>query len=446
MKKSIILNLVWLGVAIAAFVVGRTSLDSAAQTSEKSREDEKGSLSSRGGGSRSSGGASDSESSKTSRGGSSKSGVTISQYQNETDALVANKMFADLLLELQPENARDVFEALLEKGKNGGDTGQQMGLFLEAWGKIDGAAALAGVSEMDGDGRRRGFASIAAMKGWASTDPEGAKAHLGGLENGFEKSMLVQGMVSGLASADPNAATAYVLKIEAERNAAGEEGGSDDRWRGFAVDRQMEAIANAQMQRGMKEATSWAESLPDGSIKSAAFDRVAESFARDNPEEAAEWVKAHADQEYAERAVREISEELARKDPAAAVSWAEDLPEASQASAMRTSMEQWTRDDPTAAGEYLTTMTESTARDAAVSSFAQTFDRENPALAAEWAGSINDEKTRTDTMQSVARSWLRSNAEEAKVWLPSSGLTAEAQQKVIEDASRGDRRGGRGGR
>jgi hypothetical protein len=49
-------------------------------------------------------------------------------------------------------------------------------------------------------------------------------------------------------------------------------------------------------------------------------------------------------------------------------------------------------------------------------------------------------------MQSVARSWLRSNAEEAKVWLPSSGLTAEAQQKVIEDASRGDRRGGRGGR
>jgi len=352
-------------------------------------------------------------------------------------------MFADLLLELQPENARAVFEALLEKGKNGGDTGQQMGLFLEAWGKIDGAAALIAVGEMDGDGRRRGFASIAAMKGWASTDPEAAKAHLESLEKGFEKSMLVQGMVSGLASSDPAAATAYVLGIEVERQAAGDEGGRDERWRGFAVDRQMEAIANAQMQRGMKEATAWAESLPDGSIKSAAFDRVAESFARNSPEEAAEWVKAHADKEYAERAVREIAEELGRKDPASAVTWAEELPEASQAAAMRTTMEQWTREDPTAAGEYLTSMTESTARDAAVSSFAQTFDRENPALAAEWAGSINDEKTRTDTMESVARSWLRSNAEEAKQWLPQSGLSTEAQQKVIADASRGDRWGGR---
>ncbi|MDB4403930.1 hypothetical protein N9154_01190 [Akkermansiaceae bacterium] len=443
MKKPFILSLVWLGVAIAAFVIGRTSLDSTEQASADEKNSISPRVSSRASDSRTFGGASDSESSKTTRGGGSRSGVTISQYQSETDALVANKMFADLLLELKPENARSVFEALLEKGKNGGDTGQQMGLFLEAWGKIDGAAALAGVSEMDSDGRRRGFASISVMKGWASTDPEAAKAHLDGLENGFDKSMLVQGMVSGLASSDPEAATTYVLKIDAERKAAGEEGGSDDRWRGFAVDRQMEAIANAQMQRGMTEATTWAEGLPDGSIKSAAFDRVAEGFARNSPEEAAEWVKAHADKDYAERAVREISEELARKDPASAMSWAEELPEASQAAAMRTSMEQWTRDDPTAAGKHLTTMPESTARDAAVSSFAQTLDREEPALAAEWAGSISDEKTRTDTMESVARSWLRSNAEEAKEWLPQSGLSAEAQQKVIEDASRGGRRGGR---
>jgi hypothetical protein len=449
MKKSIILNIVWVGVAIAAFVVGRTSQESADPAPDQASADGKSAISSRGGGSGTSGisgDASNSGSSKTARGGDSQSGVTISQYQSETDSLVANKMFADLLLELRSENARDVFEALLEKGKNGGDTGQQMGLLLEAWGKIDGAAALMAVGEMDGDGRRRGFASIAAMKGWASTDPEAAKAHLEGLENGFEKSMLVQGMVSGLASTDPSAATAYVLAIDAEQRASGEEGGRDDRWRGFAVDRQMEAIANAQMQRGMKEATAWAESLPDGSIKSAAFDRVAEGFARNSPEEAAEWVKAHADQDYAERAVREISEELARKDPASAVNWAEELPEASQAGAMRTAIEQWTREDPTAAGEYLTSMSVSPARDAAVSSFARTFDREDPALAAEWAGSINDEETRSDTMESVARSWMRSNSEEAKEWLPKSGLSEEAQQKVIEDASRGGRGGFGGGR
>jgi hypothetical protein len=74
-----------------------------------------------------------------------------------------------------------------------------------------------------------------------------------------------------------------------------------------------------------------------------------------------------------------------------------------------------------------------------VSSFAQAYDREDPALAAEWAGSIANEEMRNDTMQSVARSWLRSDADAAKAWLPNSGLTQEAQQKVIQDASRGGR-------
>jgi hypothetical protein len=436
MKKLIILNLVWVGVAIAAFMVGRSDVQSNGDASDQASESERNGISSRRGGFGDE--SSDSRSGPGGRGSAGGSGTTIAQYQNETDALQANKMFADLLLELSPENARGLFEALLEKEKNGGDTGQQMGLFLEAWGQVDGLSAVKAVAELDGDGRRRGFAAISAMKGWASTDPTAARAHLDSLENGFEKGMMAQGLVSGMASTDPDAATAYVLEIDAAQRASGEEG---DRWRGFAVDRQMEAIAKAQIQRGMSSATAWAESLPEGSVKSAAFDRVAESFARTNPEEAAEWVKSNADKEYAERAVREISEELARKDPAAAVSWAENLPEASQAGAMRTSIEMWTREDPVAAGNYLTTMGASPARDSAVSSFARSYDREDPAVAAEWAGSIADEKIRTETMESVARSWLRSNSEEAQLWLPTSGLSEEAQQKVMSDASRGGDRG-----
>lgn len=444
MNKFIILNVVWLGVAIAAFVAGGSDDGPGSGSNTQSATDDGGLSSSRRGGGGASSDSAGPGSSQGGKGGGSRSGVTLAQYQNETDALVANKMFADLLLELSPENARAVFDALVEKEKNGGDTGQQMGLLLEAWGKVDGLAALNAVGDLDGDGRQRGFASISAMKGWASTDPAAAKAHLDGVENGFEKAMLTQGMVSGLASSDPAAATEYVLSMDAAQQAG--EGGGDDRWRGFAVDRQVESIVKAQLQRGMSEATAWAESLPEGAVKSAAFDRVAESFARSSPEEAAEWVKAHADKDYAGRAVREISEELARKDPAAAVSWAEDLPEANQANAMRTSMEMWTREDPAAAGDYLTNMGASPTRDTAVSSFAQAYDREDPALAAEWAGSIADDKMRNETMESVARSWLRSNSEEAKLWLPTSGLSEEAQQKVITDASRGGDRGfGRGG-
>ncbi len=436
MNKFVIANLVWLGVAVGAFVIGRSDDQTSPESADTSSESDKRVISSR----RSGGGGSDdssaAEGAKGGKSGSFSSGASITQFQNETDALLANKMFADLLLDLSPENARAMFEALQEKGRNGTDIGQQMGLLLEAWGKVDGAAAVAAVSDLEGDGRRRGFASISAMKGWASTNPEAAKAHLEGLENGFEKGMMMQGLISGMASVDPDAATAYVLKADAER---GEGEGGDDRWRGFAMDRQTEAIARAQLQRGMSEAKSWAEGLPDGAIKSSAFDRVAESFARNDPKEAAEWIKAHANEEYAGRAVREVAQELARKDPAEAVAWSLELPEANQGSAMRTSMEQWTREDPTAAGNYLTSMDQSPARDTAVSSFAQAYDREDPALAAEWAGSIANEEMRNDTMQSVARSWLRRDADAAKAWLPNSGLTQEAQQKVIQDASRGGR-------
>lgn len=443
MKKIIVLNLVWLGVAVAAFLLGRSDQASQAAAADGNGEGNSAGLSRRGGSSGSSGtgGGVNTKPGEAGGAGGFRTGVSVAQYQQERDALVANKLFAELLLELRPENAREVFDALLDRDKNGEETGQQMSLFLEAWGKLDGEAALAAVGELGGDGRRRGFASISAMKGWASVDPESAKAHLEGLEGGFEKGMLTQGVVSGMALSDPEAATAYVIELDAARDAEG----GDDRWRGYAVDRQLESIAKVQMQRGMTQATAWAESLPDGSIKSSAFDRVAESYARNDPKAAAEWVMDHADQEYADRAVREVSEELAREDPEAAVNWAANLPEATQGSAMRESMERWTRDDPTAAGNYLTTMNESPARDAAVSSFARTLDREDPALAAEWASSIGNEETRSQTLESVARSWIRTNADEAKSWLPDSGLSQEAQQRVIEEGSRrgGDRGRGR---
>ena len=118
MNKIIILNLVWLGVAIAAFMVGRSDDTSSAEAIDQTSESGRRVASSRRGGSGGGGDSADSKSSQGGKGSRNSSGVTISQYQNETDALLANKMFADLLLELKPENAQAMFEALLDKDKN----------------------------------------------------------------------------------------------------------------------------------------------------------------------------------------------------------------------------------------------------------------------------------------------------------------------------------------
>ena len=363
-----------------------------------------------------------------SKGGDPK--VFVEAFLNEGDALTANKMFADLLLNLDADNAREIFDALRESGRADGNFGRDMGLFLQAWGRLDGPSAVAAVADLGGDGRRRAFGAMSAMEGWASTDSDAAKEHVASAEDGWEKGMMRQGLISGIARTDPNAATDYVLELEAERAASGESG--DDRWRGYAVDRQMEVIAEAQLRRSPSDATSWAEGLPDGDLKSAAFDQVTESYVKVDPAAAAEWVSDHASADYAQRAVREIAEEFGRTDPEAAIEWAEQLPDESKGSALAETLEQWTRNDPLAASEYLQNMDASPARDSAVASFARQLDREDPAAAADWAATIEDQERRDETLRAVGSSWMRTDPDGAKAWLPTSGLSEEAQQRIIE--------------
>jgi hypothetical protein len=386
-----------------------------------------------------------------------KSGSPLDAFLNESDPLKANKIFADLLLSLTADNAKEMFDKLRENGRGGGDFGREMGLYLEAWGRIDGAQAMAAVTEMGGDDRRRGFVGMAAITGWASTDPEAAKAWLAGVEsdNPWEKGMMEQGLVAGLARTDPAAATEFVFAMEAERiaKAGGEEdanpGDPRFRGRGMDADRFMETIVNAQMRMGSSAATAWAEGLPDGDLKASAFDRVAGNLVRTDPQAAAAWVATHAGEEYADRAVREIAQEFGRTDPVAAVEWAGNLPEAGQKDVMRVTFEQWTRSDPTAASTYLAQMAESPARDIAVSSLVRQIDNEDPASAVAWTATIADPEVRTETLSSVGRSWMRSDPDAAKAWLPTSGLPAEAQQAIIDqpqsDRGPGGFGGGRGG-
>jgi hypothetical protein len=446
MNKNPVIHGAWLLVSVCAFAIGGKVLSTKNEVPEEPRGGTRERLSA--------------VPEKSNEGGEAVAGVAEPEYQqalvtlsnggsptafveaflNEGDALEANRMFADLLLNLTAENAREIFDALRESGRADGNFGRDMGLFLQAWGRLDGLKAIEAVADLGDDGRRRAFGTMSAMEGWASSDGEGAMAYVAASEaEGWEKGMMSQGLVSGIARTDPAAATAYVLELDAAREASG---GGDDRWRGYAVDRQMEVIAEAQLRRGPDEATSWAEGLPDGDLKAAAFDQVAENYVKSDPAAAAKWVEEHASSDYAQRAVREIAAEFGRTDPDAAIAWAEQLPEESQGGALAETLNQWTRADPVAASEYLREMDESPTRDSAVQSFARRLDSEDPAAAADWAATISDEETRNSTLSDVGASWIRTDAEGAKQWLPTSGLSEEQQAKIIEESSnrRRDRR------
>ena len=440
--KTLRLHSIWLVIATAAFLFGRSGMESDPSDEQDAAIRGPGKSNARASATYSSGNRAGSSSYRPGPGGRrGSSGATVDGFLNENDPLVANKLFADLILGMNASNARRIFDSLRENRDS--TSGTQMALFLRAWGQLDGAAAMEAVNELGRDPRQRAEAGIAAITGWASADPEGAKAHLASLDNELERGVFAQGIVNGLASSDPNAATEFVLELEQSQNqaiASSNRGNGAREWfergRAYAYDRQLETIANAQIERGMGTATNWAEALPDGAIKASAFDRVAEHYAKENPTAAAEWVKGHSQHEYAERAVREVAEELSRENPEEAVRWLVDLPSQSQSRAMHQSMERWAREDAVAAGNFLRQMDPSDSRDAAVRSYANEVDSSDPSMAAEWAGSIANEEMRSQALNGVARSWIRKNPEEARSWLPNSGLSAEQQERVVREADR----------
>jgi len=442
MNKTLSLHALWLALAAAAFLFGRSSVSSGEASDKDAGRHRSGKSSANRIGNYSATQKGDKASERSSSGKNlAGSGVTVSQFLNERDPLIANKLFADLILGMDASTARSIFDDL--RKNRGGSSDAQMTLFLRAWGQLDGATAMKAVEELDRDPRRQGQAGIAAMTGWASTDPEGAKAHLRGLDNDLVKGVLAEGIVNGLASSDPQAATAFVLELDqSQRESLADsdpENGQRQWWersRAYAFDRQLNTIASAQIERGMSNATAWAEQLPEGTIKASAFDRVADQFAREDPAAAAAWVESHADKDYAERAVREVAEELGRENPEEAVRWLADLPETNQSRAIYQSMERWTREDPVAAGNFLREMDPSASRDTAVRSYANEIDGSDPQMAAEWAGSIANDEIRLETLNGVAHSWIRKDPEEARAWLPNSGLSAEQQGRIIRDADR----------
>ena len=102
MNKFIILNVVWVFVAVGAFYLGKNDKPNGSEAE----------ISDGGGKNRSSQNRSSQVRTSSSEGGKEggsqnaktnglSQGVTLAQYQRETDALVANKLFADLLLTLK---------------------------------------------------------------------------------------------------------------------------------------------------------------------------------------------------------------------------------------------------------------------------------------------------------------------------------------------------------
>jgi hypothetical protein len=342
---------------------------------------------------------------------------------NDPNPLTRNLAFSKLLASMTPENVGMLLESLKTNRANG----DQMRLFLYAWGAMDSAGALAHADTLEGRDKARFLNET--IPGWASKDPQGAIGWLAQQPEGEETNRLRANLVGGLADHDIGLATSYVL----ERARA-----NDPQAAAF-----MQTVAGEEIRKnGPAAATAWGESLPEGPLKGGALDQIAGAWVQQNPEAAAAWATKFAQTDYGARVVEEVGDEWAERDPKAAVAWLGSLTEGpARAEGTYSALREWTRRDPTAASQYLASMPQSASKDSAVSGFARSLAYEDPESAIIWARTITDEKSRVQTLTRAGQAWFRRDPNAATTWLQSAQLPADAQ-KAILNPPRDDRRRG----
>lgn len=330
---------------------------------------------------------------------------------NDPSHVTRRLAFARLLESMTPENAGQIRQQMIDlKADN-----DQWSDFQYSLGALMGRAAFE-----DPENNKRNGALSAILSGWAAAKPQEALAMWEHLPKELEdkRDELTRGLVNGLADSNRPLATQLVLRLQ-------DQGFKD-------TPRLMEMVATETLRADGAEAASiWSDQLPDGAMKGAAMNRIANEFARSNPEEAGKWVARYADQDFAASAIERVTRPWTEQNPQAAVSWLESLPAGrGQNAGLQTAFNDWEDRDPAAATRYLSSMPNSPQRDTSISGFTSGYAWQNPQMAIQWAGSISDPKLRQRSLTQAGQIYFRQNPAEAAKWLPNSGLPPEVQQQI----------------
>ena len=341
----------------------------------------------------------------------------------DPNPLTRSLAFAKLLESITPENAPAMMESL--KANRAG--GEQMQIFLYAWGAMDSTGALAHAETLEAPAKQR-FLN-ATLPGWASKDPAAAIAWLDTMEEGDAKTRFRGSLVSGLADRDIGGATNYVLA----RANLGDKQAAE----------YIQIVAGEEMRKnGPATAAAWGERLPDGPLKLQALEDIAGAYVNRDPQAAAAWAEKYATAGSGSGIIEEIGQEWAQRDPKSAVAWLGSLTDGpAKSEGTFSALREWTRRDPTAASQYLATLPASDSKDSAVSGFARSLAREDPESAIIWAKTIGNETSRTETITRAGQFWFRRDPAAAATWLQGANLPATAQQAIL-NPPRDDRRRG----
>lgn len=335
----------------------------------------------------------------------------------EPDPLVRARKLADLLGVLTAESASLVAEVFQQFEKAGRNFESELNLFLRAWGRVDGGAAVVFTTKGGTDLKAKSK-TLAALAGWATTDALSTRAWLEALPDTAPREALIYGLLDGWSTVSFAAAADYA--------AARPRSESRNSFRELLLERSLAA-------GGVPAAQQWFAGIPDNEhnslFKQHAFDEVIRAMLYRDPAAAAQWLAQQGGRAYLTAGpVTETAAKLAETAPLEALRWLENFraaPDGAVKDGVSLVMKDWAKRDVSAAGLFLQGQSQHPQYDAMAGSFAQAVAKSNPQAAIAWAQSIRNEAARIAAQDAVAKGWLRQEPDAAKAWFYSAGYTAE---------------------
>jgi RNA polymerase sigma factor (sigma-70 family) len=315
-------------------------------------------------------------------------GLEWEQALLAADPLHRTQRIAQLLSQLTPGNAPAVAAAFERAKKAGLDFADEQRLFLRAWGKVAGSAAVEYATSKSGQGS---VDAVAAIAGWATDAPHKAQAWLQSLPEGEKKECLICGLIDGWSTTDFRAAAAYA---ETRPNTE-----LRNRFRELLLQRSLRA-------GGIDAAQQWVTGISSDDLnrdyKKRAFSDVVQTMLYRDPAAAAQWISEFNGQPFiSSGAMSRTAAKLAETSPTEAFAWLASLGNSDPASVGRSAgavLREWSQRDATAAGAWLSQNSNHPFYNQMALSYVQSVAAIDKTAANAWAQTIQDEKLRSEAL------------------------------------------------
>jgi RNA polymerase sigma factor (sigma-70 family) len=307
------------------------------------------------------------------------------------DPLQRAQRLSELLAALTAENAPGIAEAF-ERVKNAGiKFADEQRLFLRAWGKLDGSAA---VEYAVGHGGQASDEAVAALGGWASAAPHAAQVWLDALPESNTKETLTYGLLDGWSTVDFQAAAAYAESRPSSP--------ARDSFRELLLQRALRS-------GGIAAAQTWIDRIPEDDqnreYKQRAFGDVIQAMLYRDPAAAARWISELNGQAFVGTdAVANTAAKLAETSPTDALHWLTTLKLADANGVGRGAgavLQTWAQQNPEAAGAWLQQNTNHPLYDQMTASYVRTVAGVDRNAATEWAQTIRNAQVREEALAAL---------------------------------------------